>query len=432
MKQLFYIIVLFFAWSACVPVNNSSSSSTSSDKILKNTDWVYEPNIKTVLLYPFQGNIEDELKSAAISIDQDVPLLLSFDQLLTDYDNFNAKIIHCDYNWEKSLLSENEYLFAFNEFPIRDYEFSFNTRTSYTHYRFTLPKVKIPGNYLIVVYRGGNSSDIILSKRFMVYSDVVKIIPKLEVPSDIGKRRTHQQLNFSINYGNLEILNPIEDVKVTIKKNERWDNAITSLKPTFLREAEGILEYEYFNGENNFYGGNEFRFFDLRTINYSGQNISGIKKETNRIDAFVFKDKNRGDEVYGQFNDINGDFMINNLESSPPQTASEYVNVHFFLEAEQQPTEIYIAGELTNWNFNNQSLAKYDEELKGYTSTLLLKQGWYNYIYYAPDAPENPYLLEGSHFETENKYEFIVYYRAPGSRADQIVGYYLLNYNNRR
>lgn len=431
MKHFFYILLIFFVWSACVPIDKSASN-TSSDKVLKNIDWVYEPNIKTVLLYPFQGNIEDEIKSAIIPIEQDVPLLLSFDQLLTDYDNFKAKIIHCDFNWEKSLLNENEYLFEYNEFPIRDYEFSFNTRTSYTHYRFTVPKVKIPGNYLLVVYRGSDLSDVVVSKRFMVYSDVVGITPTLGVSSDISKRRTHQQLNFSLNYNNLEILNPLEDVKVIIRKNERWDNALTSLKPTFLRESEGILEYEHFNGENNFYGGNEFRFFDLRTINYSGQNISGIKKAPNRVDAFVFKDENRGDEVYGQFNDINGDFMISNLESSPPQTASEYVNVHFFLETEKQPTEVYIAGELTNWNFNDQTRATYDEELKGYTSTLLLKQGWYNYIYYAPNAPESPYLLEGSYLETENKYEFIVYFRPPGSRADQIVGYYLLNYNNRR
>src|SRR5690606_8003079 len=106
-----------------------------------------------------------------------------------------------------------------------------------------------------------------------------------------------------------------------------------------------------------------------------------IEKKTNRVDAFIFRDEFRGDEVYGQFNDINGDFLINNLESSPPQTASDYAHVHFFLEAERLPTDVYVAGELTNWQFNNENRASYDEELKGYTATLLLKQGWYNYIY---------------------------------------------------
>lgn len=431
MKQLFYIALIFSVWISCVPIGQTNTS-TETNKIIRYSDWVYEDDIKTVMLYPFQGNIEDQIKPAVLSIEQEVPLLLSFDQLYTNYSDFTAKIVHCNFNWEKSLLNDNEYLFEFNEFPIRNYESSFNTRTSYTHYRFTVPKVKLPGNYLLVVYRGSNPDDLIVTKRFMIYGQSVGIGPEVELSSDIGKRNTNQQINFKINYSNLEVLNPLEDIKVVIRQNERWDNAITSLKPTFIREPQGVLEYEHFNLENNFLGGNEFRFFDLRTINYSGQNVSGIEKKTNRIDAFIFKDQFRGDEVYGQFNDINGDFLINNLENSPPQTASDYAYVHFFLEAEKLPTEVYIGGELTNWNFNTESRASYDEELKGYTATLLLKQGWYNYIYYAPESTLTPYALEGSYFETENKYEFIVYFRPPGSRADQIVGYYQLNYNNRR
>lgn len=431
MKQLIYFGFIILTCVSCVPVNQSSNN-TETNKVLKTSDWVYEENIKTVLLHPFQGNIEDQLKPAVLPIEQNVPLLLSFDQLYSEYEDFKVKIIHCNYNWEKSLLNDNEFLFEFNEFPVRNYEVSFNTRTEFTHYRLTVPKVKLPGNYLLIVYRGSNPNDLILTKRFMVYNSQAGIGPEVEVSSDISKRRSHQQIKFVINYNNLEVLNPLDDIKVVIRQNQRWDNAITGLKPTFLRESEQILEYEHFNLENNFPGGNEFRFFDLRTINYTGQNVSGIEKKTNRIDAFIFKDENRGDEVYGQFNDINGDFLINNLETSPPQTASDYVNVHFFLETEKIRDEVYVSGELTNWNFTNDNLMDYDEELKGYTGNLLLKQGWYNYIYYTPESNSKPYALEGSFFETENTYEFFVYFRPQGTRADQIVGYYFLNHNNRR
>lgn len=431
MKQFILLSGIIFFWISCVPIDQNTST-TETNKVLKTSDWVYEDYIKTVMLHPFQGNIEDQIKPAVLAIDQNVPLLLSFDQLYTEYEDFKVKIVHCNYNWEKSLLSDNEFLYEFNEFPIRNYEVSFNTRTEYTHYRFTVPKVKLPGNYLLVVYRGSNPNDLILTKRFMVYTSQAGLAPEVEVSSDVSKRRSHQQINFVINYKNLEVLNPIEDIKVVIRQNERWDNAITALKPTFLRENERMLEYEHFNLENNFPGGNEFRFFDLRTINYTGQNVSGIEKKPNRVDAFIFKDKNRGDEVYGQFNDINGDFLVNNLETSPPQTTSDYVNVHFFLELEKIRDDIYISGELTNWRFTNNNLMRYDEELEGYTGSLLLKQGWYNYIYYTPESSAGPYSLEGSFFETENKYEFFVYFRPPGTRADQLVGYYLLNHNNRR
>src|SRR5690606_15231539 len=124
----------------------------------------------------------------------------------------------------------------------------------------------------------------------------------------------------------------------------------------FVREGQKILQYEYFDLTTNFKGGNEFRFFDLRAINYSGQNISGIEKKTDRIDAFIMRDKDRGDEAYAHYSDINGDFVINNLESSPPQTASDYVNIHFYLLTDNKlDKDVFIAGELTNWSYTNQN-----------------------------------------------------------------------------
>ena len=52
----------------------------------------------------------------------------------------------------------------------------------------------------------------------------------------------------------------------------------------------------------------------------------------------------------------------------------------------------------------------------------LLKQGFYNYLYYV-DGAENPYAYDGNHFQTENQYEVLVYTRPIGERADLLVGY---------
>lgn len=426
MKKVLIFLPILWLCLYCVPLDQSSSHKETG-KALVYDNRQYESDIKTVLLHPFKGNIEDEIKPAAIHLRQDTPLLLSFDHLNADYENFRVKIYHCDRNWSKSNLNENEYLNAFNEFPINDYETSFNTRTSYIHYRFIVPKVKITGNYLLVVYRNNNPNDIMLSRRFVVYDQVAGVTPKVEISSNIANRKTHQQVTFSINYRNIDILNPHEEVMVTLMQNERWDNAITTLRPTFARESEKLLEYYHYDLSNNFTGGNEFRFFDMRTINYSGQNVSGIRKGAERIDAFIMKDKDRGKEAYAEVNDINGNFVINNLESSPPEIASDYVYIHFFLETERtSPSPVYIAGQFNNWDYSKANQMEYDESLKGYTGTLLLKQGWYNYIYYVPDT-DNPYMYEGSHYETSNQYTFLVYYRPQGGRYDQIIGY--LNYN---
>ena len=65
--------------------------------------------------------------------------------------------------------------------------------------------------------------------------------------------------------------------------------------------------------------------------------------------------------------------------------------------------------------------------------TALLKQGYYNYLFALKPAgqPADFQYFEGSRFETENAYDIFVYYRAPGTRYDQIIGYRALEINGR-
>jgi hypothetical protein len=75
----------------------------------------------------------------------------------------------------------------------------------------------------------------------------------------------------------------------------------------------------------------------------------------------------------------------------------------------------------------------YDDATGMYRGSLLLKQGYYNYRYVVARTNQtlDQTLLEGSHFETENVYEIIVYNRPPGARADRIIGYVRIPYNQR-
>lgn len=435
MKYIFYLFITgVTVIQGCVPLGTGSSTSANAtvNETLLYRDNVYEENIKTDLLYPLTGDTESEILPAVLPLEQEYPLVLKFDEINGEIDDYNVRIVHCNADWTKSIVNNTEYLEDFNEFPIRDYEASFNTRTPYIHYSFQVPRVKLSGNYLLVVYRGRNENDLILSKRFIVFDQLVQVNPEIGISSGIAERNLNQQINFTVNYSNIKIVNPYEAIKVVIRQNQRWDNAIKNLNPTFVRENQQILEYNHFDLENNFKGGNEFRFFDLRSINYTGQNVGNIKITPERLDAFLLIDESRQHEAYGQYNDINGDFVVNNLEASPRETTADYVHVHFFLETESKASgNVFIAGALTDWDFNKRNLMQYDAELKGYTGSLFLKQGWYNYQYLVKNG-NNPYLFEGSHFEAENQYEIIIYHRPPGSRADLIVGYLDMRYNNRR
>ena len=103
----------------------------------------------------------------SISINQEIPLALKFDEIYTDEaDYYKAKLIHCDVNWNPSPISDLQFLFEYNEFNVDDFDFSVATKVPYTHFTFIIPKVKIPGNYLLVIYRDPDENDLIITKRF--------------------------------------------------------------------------------------------------------------------------------------------------------------------------------------------------------------------------------------------------------------------------
>jgi hypothetical protein len=85
--------------------------------------------------------------------------------------------------------------------------------------------------------------------------------------------------------------------------------------------------------------------------------------------------------------------------------------------------DIFIAGKLTDWSYGTKNKMEFIPVSGLYKGNLFLKQGLYDFIYYMPDHPETPFLLEGNHFETRNQYEIIVYYKDPAMSTDLIIGY---------
>ena len=415
--------------AACVPMVTSSgtgsvSSITSADGTYQ--DRVFSDDIETVRL--FQPN--EEIYDAVVPIAQNDPAFLTFDWLELGgeqeiYEELNAKIIHCNADWRQSRLNSLDYLYEFNEFPITNEQLSFNTKVPFAHYRWVLPKVKMPGNYVILVYEGSNEDNALFTKRFMVYDPLINIRAQVVRSSGVSDRDTRQQIEFTIDYQKLEVLNPYDDISVVVRQNQQWFNAVTDLKPTFVREDIKELEYRQFDLENNFWGASEFRFFDLRTTAALGQNVAEILEDPLPKEAYLLPDRSRATEAYSQFNDLNGGFIIGNLEMQGDVLSADYLLTHFFLDTDQPVDgDVYVIGAFDNRVLNEEVKMEYDSLQNGYKLDVLLKQGFYNYLFYVDNGKgKDPYLFDGSHFETENMYEIFVYSRPPGTRADVLVGY---------
>ncbi|MFC2188467.1 DUF5103 domain-containing protein [Fulvivirgaceae bacterium LMO-SS25] len=395
-------------------------------------DKVFEPQFRSVMAFPAGAMPQAFLQPSVVGMNEDRPMILSFDELADEFDNYFVALIHCNHDWKESSLYPMDYLDEYNEFPILEYDFSRNTLVNYVNYRFQVPKVKLPGNYALVVYRNRNQDEIVFSKRVMFVDNQVNVGGRISFSAGVEQRNTHQQVEFTVAYPNLDLNNPSQEIRVVVRQNQRWDNALVDLKPYRVQETQRLLDYRNFDLKNNFPGGNEFRFFDLRALNFAGQNISNISKDPNFYIATLGADVLRSGKTYSETLDINGNFIPENNDLPSGQRDPDYVLTEFFLQSEKIDGKVKLMGALTNWGGYEEAEMQYDANANGYRTEVFVKQGWYDYAYSVESKTLPPYYFEGSRFETENLYEIIVYYRPIGARGDQIIGYQKIEANRRR
>ena len=71
-------------------------------------------------------------------------------------------------------------------------------------------------------------------------------------------------------------------------------------------------------------------------------------------------------------------------------------------------------------------MLNYDEYRNRFNGSIFIKQGLIDYHYVwvnENDKTRDDVLFDGSHFETENNYQIFFYYRKPGSRWDELIGF---------
>ncbi len=422
-KQVHFIRFVLILGSLLV------ATTSVAQPTLEFIDKCYESQIKTVQLYPSFSGTRDYLQTAAAPIENQ-NLLLEFDDLQDQRTNYYVKLIHCNYDWTQSTLRDLDFLENFNENPITDYAFSINTHTRYIHYRYGVPSVKIPGNYLLIAYRD-SPSEIILSKRMMIYHNQVNVTKDNLIAGSGNLSTNKQQFNFDIDYSNIEILNPLETVHVVLRQNQRWDNAKFNVAPSFFRDQSSRIEYRFYNSDQQFDGGNEFRFVDFRSLNFPGQNTGKINKTVKPYELSVALDEQRSQNVYSQYADLNGNFLIENLDVGEASLTGNYVYTEFLLKAPQQLNgEVYLVGRFNNYIHSEENRMQYNP-VGYYESRQFLKQGFYNYQYEVVSQRLSPTEIEGSYFQTENVYEVLIYNRPFRPNADLLIGYYLVNINPR-
>lgn len=382
----------------------------------------YESSIKTVILTQ-SGSYE---RFPAIDLNSNQQLNLQFDDMMPENDNYQYTIVHCSSDWQPSSLKPNEYITGSLFENIVDYSFSTTTFQTYTHYSLNFPssdlKPKLSGNYIIKVYRNFDENDLILTRRFMVVDDKFVINADPKIASNAGIRFSSQEIDFTVNMGDNRVPNPMIDVKATIMQNLRWDNAIFDLKPRFINGK--ILDYNYETG-NIFLGGNEFRYFDIRNLRFLSFNVRRKYDENNIKNAVLYADANRMGQPYLQTIDFNGKIVVDNRDGGVKgEIESDYAAVHFTLVSDKLSKDVYIFGELSDWQLKDEYKMEWNEKSGQYEKMMMLKQAYYNYYYAIPGTDQQADIsyTEGNHSNTENDYHILIYNKNPFMQYDELLG----------
>lgn len=416
MKKWLYICALLLMLN--------TSGMLSAVKPVK-YDEIFDKRVKTVMLYREEWN----LSQPVIELGSGQKLKLVFDIIGTSYDNLNYSFIHCTKDWEPSDLMSNEYMNGFFENRIDRFSPSFNTTTSYIHYSLVFPNEDIQllasGNYIIVVHHPGEADKPLLIRRFMVVENITTVNASVRRADMSIYRDTHQQIEIMVSMGGTRINDPRSEIFTTVLQNGRWDNARMNLAPGFLSPSQ--LRYTSLDAGNLFNGGNEFRQFDIRSFRYQSEFVRDITYDGRYYNVNLQVSENREFKPYFFRNDFNGKFVVEVQEGINPEVDADYAWVYFTLPSllKVEKGNIFVSGAFTLWRAIPEYMMRYNYESRQYELSVFVKQGWYNYEFvYVPDSPagEARKWFEGDHYETENEYLVLVYYRARNSRFDRLIG----------
>jgi hypothetical protein len=366
--------------------------------------------------------------------EEDNTLVISFDEMSHDFRHYTYTIKHLNHDWTLSDISSLEYLQGYTTADIVDYERSVNTQQAYTHYWVRFPsedmQLTASGNYVLLIYEDGDMDKTVAQVCFSVVEPLVDIDITVRANTDVEFNGRYQQLDIDVQTSAIE-LRDAQDIKVLVRQNDRTDNEVVLLKPTYQEPKR--LRYIH-QKQLIFEGGNEFRRFDTYSTYYAGYHVDEVKYALGEYHALLETDELRGTASskagregtpYLSEQDANGQWVVNCEKTDYVDTDAEYMWVHFYLPVSRpiMGANIYVGGDLFYNSYGADNLMQYDAEAKCYYLQAYLKQGGYSYMYYTlQDDRLSTLPIEGSHWQTRNEYSVSVYYRPWNGRYDRLIG----------
>lgn len=377
---------------------------------------IYVPNVRTLTSVVN----DDWMNRPVMELGSGDVLHIGFDELSHTYHRFTYHVEHCEWDWTVSDgLFESDWLEGFNDNPIEDYRNSINTTVLYTHYELSLPndlcRLKMSGNYRLTVYDEDNDNERVLEVEFYVVEPLMGVGLEVTTNTDVDHNRSHQQLSMSVSYNDVRMTRLDEQLHTVVMQNWQEPTARRDVQPNFVNQQG--LEWTH-NRQLVFDAGNEHHKFEVLDVSHPTMGIDRIAWDGEHFQVWPFAAQVRRNYLTDV--DADGAFLIRNSDMREVDYTCDYVWVNYQLQAPYEG-ELYVDG-LWATDYEREHYLMHYEGAQGcYYTQLMQKQGYYSYRYVT--ATNGIPHSEGSFWQTENRYQALVYYKGLGERTWRLVGY---------
>lgn len=406
---LIYCLACLFPFSALAQRHEINDKNIRSLQVIANQKWMDMP----IMI----------LNDGKISID--------FDDLTHTYRRLTYRLEHCEADWKPSVgLFESDVVDGFIAGnTIDDVKESTLTNTLYTHYHLNIPndkcQPKLSGNYRLSIYDDDSSSNFpLLTACFMLTEPVensMGVRLNITTETDQSINREQQQAEMQIDYGSYIVSNPQQQIKTVVLQNRNWLDARWNSKPQYV--MSNGLRWSH-NQDYIFWAGNEYRKFEILSTNVASMGVDKIGWDGKNFHAYLYPTTPFLNYLYDE--DADGAFLIRNSDNVEINTTSDYILTHFQLNTPSPyPYRIFLNGDWTYDRLLPSYEMTYNPTGGCYEAVVPLKLGYYNYQFLAADEQGrlSSFRVDNSHYQTENSYQALVYFRPQGGRTDKLVGY---------
>ncbi|WP_343696807.1 DUF5103 domain-containing protein [Flavobacterium sp.] len=377
-------------------------------------------NIKTVSFIQNGSNVPPifELGSA---------FTFQFDDLFGNEANYYFEVIHCDYNWIPTQIPKTDYILGMDNQRITDFSNSFNTLQVYTHYRLSFPNqftqlLKLSGNYMLRILN--EDREVVFSRKFILYENHCTVGALVKRSRNLSNIDYKQNIEFTILSNDIVFQTPLQNVKVLLLQNGNFHTEIKNIVPQYTIGNQLIYKYDK---ETQFWGGNEFLYFENKDIRAASNNVAKVGSNNDIYNSFLYTNAARGNQIYTNYEDVNGNFVVKNINGSNNDIEADYAWVYFTLSAPafRMNKDIYISGMFNNYSLSPEYKMDYNNDKGVFEKAIMIKQGFTNFQYTVADKKgvvdfEN--AIDGNFYQTENEYTILVYYKEATDRYQRVIG----------